>query len=46
LPTGVSTQEQLTGQGANYIVTSITDLPTLIDTINKAQKARNEAHKN
>jgi len=38
LPTGVSTTEQLTSQGANYIITSITDLPTLIDTINKTQK--------
>jgi HAD superfamily hydrolase (TIGR01509 family) len=35
LPTGVSTMEQLTGHGANYIITSITDLPVLIEKINK-----------
>jgi HAD superfamily hydrolase (TIGR01509 family) len=35
LPTGVSTQSQLVTQGANYIITSITDLPMLIQRINK-----------
>jgi phosphoglycolate phosphatase len=35
LPTGVSTQKQLITQGANYIITSITDLPMLIQRINK-----------
>jgi phosphoglycolate phosphatase len=35
LPTGVSTAEQLTSNGANYIITSITDLPILIGKINK-----------
>jgi len=35
LPTGVSTKEQLINQGANYIITSITDLPILIERINK-----------
>jgi HAD superfamily hydrolase (TIGR01509 family) len=35
LPTGVSTIEQLTSNGANYIITSITDLPILIAQINK-----------
>jgi phosphoglycolate phosphatase len=39
IPTGVSTQEQLVNQGANYIITSITDLSTLIDCLNKAQNA-------
>jgi HAD superfamily hydrolase (TIGR01509 family) len=39
LPTGVSTQEQLVNQGANYIITSITDLPILIERINKTQTA-------
>jgi HAD superfamily hydrolase (TIGR01549 family) len=34
LPTGVSTKEQLINQGANYIITSITDLPILIERIN------------
>jgi len=37
LPTGVSTTEQLISQGANYIITSITDLPVLIEKINKTQ---------
>jgi len=37
LPTGTTTIEQLTVHGANYIITSITDLPVLIDKINKAQ---------
>jgi HAD superfamily hydrolase (TIGR01509 family) len=37
LPTGTSTVEQLTRHGANYIMTSITDLPVLIDKINKTQ---------
>jgi HAD superfamily hydrolase (TIGR01549 family) len=37
LPTGTSTIEQLTRHGANYIITSITDLPVLIDKINKTQ---------
>jgi HAD superfamily hydrolase (TIGR01509 family) len=37
LPTGASTVEQLTAHGANYVVTSIIDLPVLIEKINKAQ---------
>jgi HAD superfamily hydrolase (TIGR01509 family) len=40
LPTGISTVQQLTSQGANYIITSITDLPVLIEKINKAQAAQ------
>jgi HAD superfamily hydrolase (TIGR01509 family) len=40
LPTGVSTTEQLMSNGANYIITSITDLPLLIEQINKAQKLK------
>ena len=34
-PTGFSTTEQLTSNGANYIITALTDLPTLIKKINK-----------
>ncbi|MCW4047244.1 MAG: HAD family hydrolase [Candidatus Bathyarchaeota archaeon] len=37
LPTGVSSMEQLMGHGADYVITSITDLPILIEKINKAQ---------
>jgi HAD superfamily hydrolase (TIGR01509 family) len=43
LPTGVSTIEQLTSNGANYIITSITDLPILIAQINKTQTAQKES---
>jgi HAD superfamily hydrolase (TIGR01509 family) len=35
IPSGVSTVNQLMSQGANYIITSITDLPVLIEKINK-----------
>ena len=35
LPTGISTLEQLKNNGANYIITSLTDLPVLIKEINK-----------
>ena len=34
-PAGVSTLEQLKNNGANYIITSLTDLPVLIKEINK-----------
>ena len=34
LPTGISSREQLVSQGANYIITSITDLPVLIENLN------------
>ena len=40
LPTAASTVEQLIRSGANYVITSITDLPVLIDKINKAQAAQ------
>jgi HAD superfamily hydrolase (TIGR01549 family) len=40
LPTGISTVQQLTSQGANYIITSITDLPVLIEKLNKSQAAQ------
>lgn len=35
LPTGLSTNEQLMSNGANYIITSLTDLPVLIKERNK-----------
>ena len=35
LPTGVSAVEQLTSGGADYIINSMTDLPVLIDRLNK-----------
>ncbi len=39
MPTGVSSMEQLKNNGANYLVTSLTDLPVLIKELNKAQAA-------
>jgi HAD superfamily hydrolase (TIGR01549 family) len=39
LPTGVSSPKELIGSGANYFITAITDLPTLIEYINKASEA-------
>jgi HAD superfamily hydrolase (TIGR01549 family) len=38
LPTGVSSQKELIASGANYIVTSLTDLPTLIEHINETSE--------
>ena len=35
LPTGLSSINQLIGNGANYIITSLTDLPTLVKEIDK-----------
>ena len=35
IPTGMSTMEQLKNHSANYIITSLTDLPVLIKEINK-----------
>lgn len=35
LPTGLSSTNQLMGNGANYIITSLTDLPTLVKEIDK-----------
>jgi pyrophosphatase PpaX len=42
VPTGVSTIEQLTNQGANYIITSIADLPVLIEKINEGYEAKQQ----
>jgi pyrophosphatase PpaX len=38
IPTGTAKMEQLTQNGANYIITSIADLPLLIQKINKASE--------
>ncbi len=35
VPTGVSNPKELIAAGANYLITSITDLPTLIESLNK-----------
>jgi HAD superfamily hydrolase (TIGR01549 family) len=36
MPTGVSNPKELISSGANYMITSITDLPILIEYINKS----------
>jgi HAD superfamily hydrolase (TIGR01549 family) len=38
LPIGVSSSKELINAGANYLITSVTDLPTLVEYINKASK--------
>ena len=40
LPTGISSEKELTDSGANYFITSISDLPTLVQTINKPSRTR------
>jgi len=35
LPTGIFTKDELISAGANYIITSIADVPTLIEKLNK-----------
>ena len=35
LPTGIATQKQLTAHGANYLITSLVDLPVLIKKLDK-----------
>lgn len=41
LPTGVSSMEELTAYGANYLVTSVADVPKLVDHINRTHKNPN-----
>ncbi|MCW4024898.1 MAG: HAD family phosphatase [Candidatus Bathyarchaeota archaeon] len=36
IPTGYNTPQQLTEAGVNYLITALTDLPVLIEEINKA----------
>jgi HAD superfamily hydrolase (TIGR01549 family) len=43
-PTGISSPKELINSGANYIITSIIDIPVLIEEIIKALK--NERHEN
>jgi HAD superfamily hydrolase (TIGR01509 family) len=38
LPTGIPSQKELIASGADYLITSITDLPTLIETIQQDQR--------
>ena len=41
MPTGVASQNELITNGANYIVTSITDIPILVEKINQSQQQSN-----
>jgi hypothetical protein len=45
LSTGISTQKELMNAGANYLITSIADLPSLIGTARlvKKRKVRRKA---
>lgn len=43
IPTGVSNPKELINSGANYIITSITDLPTLIGYIDKSIGEQSES---
>jgi HAD superfamily hydrolase (TIGR01509 family) len=40
LPTGVSSQEELANSGANYVIATITDLPILIEKLNRPLEKR------
>jgi len=40
LTTGTNSEKELTDSGANYITTSIGDLPILVQTINKPARIR------
>jgi HAD superfamily hydrolase (TIGR01549 family) len=40
LLTGANSQKELTDSGANYVVTSISELPRLVQTINKRSRIR------
>jgi HAD superfamily hydrolase (TIGR01549 family) len=42
LPTGVSSPKELISSGANYLITSLTDLPNLVEYINKTAETENE----
>jgi len=38
LPSGVSSMKELIASGANYVITSLTDLPILVEEINKTSE--------
>jgi HAD superfamily hydrolase (TIGR01549 family) len=42
LPTGVSSPKELINSGANYLITSLTDLPNLVEYINKISETENK----
>jgi len=46
LPSRVSPEKELIASGANYFITSIADLTTLVETINRSPKSRRKTVKN
>lgn len=44
LSTGISSQKELVGAGANYIITSIADLPDLIETTRTVSRTKRKRH--
>ena len=45
LPTGTNSEKELTDSGANYIATSTSDLPVLVQTINRPVRIRSGSKK-
>jgi len=46
LPTGVSAEKELIASGAGHFITSIRDLPRLVETINKSSRPRRRVKAN
>ncbi|HUW49370.1 MAG TPA: hypothetical protein VMW36_11560, partial [Patescibacteria group bacterium] len=40
LPTGLSSEKELTIAGANYLISSISDAPRLIENINRSSRPK------
>jgi HAD superfamily hydrolase (TIGR01549 family) len=45
LPTGINSEKDLIDSGANFLISSITDLPRLVKTINRSSRNRKIARK-
>jgi phosphoglycolate phosphatase len=46
LPTGLSSEKELKIAGANYLISSISDVPRLIENINKSSRPKRKTSKN
>jgi phosphoglycolate phosphatase-like HAD superfamily hydrolase len=46
LSTGSSSEKELTIAGANYLISSISDVPRLIENINKSSRPKRKTSKN
>jgi len=44
LPTGLSSEKELTIAGANYLISSISDVPRLIENINRSSRPKKKTH--